>query len=322
MSHYFLGVDVGASKSQALIADARGRTLGWGTAAGGNPMDVGDAELTRVLQTATGEALAMADLAVTQISGAGMGIAGYDWPSQRAAILAAIRPLGLHAPLCLVNDALLPLLAGTAAGWGVAVVAGTSCNCWGWDRARRVGRMTGFAWLGEAAGAKELVGRALQAVAHQWTRRGPSTALTPALVARAGARDVTDLLEGLTLGRLQIGPQAAPLVFQVAAAGDTVAQELIVWAGCELASLALGVIRQLALESSDLDVVLAGSFFKGSPLLAEVMRERIHAVAPGARLVRLHVPPVTGGVLLGMAEAGLDPAPARATLLASVKEWE
>jgi N-acetylglucosamine kinase-like BadF-type ATPase len=320
MSRYFLGVDVGASKSHVLVADARGRALGWGVAAGGNPMDVGYAALTHVLQTATGEALAMAGLSVDQVSGAGVGVAGYDWPSQRAATLAALRPVGLHAPLILVNDALLPLLAGAAAGWGVVVVAGTSCNCWGWDRARRVGRMTGFAWLGEAAGAKELVDRALQAVARQWTRRGPPTALAPALVARAGARDVADLLEGLTLERLQIGPDAAPLVFRVAAAGDVVAQELIVWAGRELASLAVGVIRQLAFESLDFDVGLAGSFFQGSPLLAEVMREQIHAVAPGARLLRLRAPPVSGGVLLGMVAAGLDPSGARATLLASVKE--
>jgi len=320
MSHYFLGVDVGASKSQALVADARGRVLGWGVAAGGNPMDVGYAVLTCVLQTATQEALTTAGLSVDQVSGAGMGVAGYDWPSQRAATLVAIRPLGLCAPLILVNDALLPLLAGAAAGWGVVVVAGTSCNCWGWDHARRLGRMTGFAWLGEAAGAKELVDRALQAVARQWTRRGPPTALAPALVARAGARDVADLLEGLTLARLRVGPEVAPLVFQVAATGDAVAQELIVWAGRELASLAVGVIRQLEFEPLDFDVVLAGSFFKGSPLLAEVMREQIHAVAPGARLLRLQVPPVTGGVLLGMVAAGLDPSCARATLLASVKE--
>ncbi len=41
-------------------------------------------------------------------------------------------------------------------------------------------------------------------------------------------------------------------------------------------------------------------------LLTDVMRETIHTVAPGARLVRLTVPPVVGAVMLGMEQAGVD----------------
>jgi hypothetical protein len=46
-----------------------------------------------------------------------------------------------------------------------ALGAGTGCNAWGWDRSRRVGRVTGYGtWLGEGAGASELVGNALRGV--------------------------------------------------------------------------------------------------------------------------------------------------------------
>ena len=105
------------------------------------------------------------------------------------------------------------------------------CNCWGWDRERREGRMTGFSWLGEAAGGGELVLKAIQAVALEWTRRGPSTRLTQAFVELTHTRDVEDLLEGLSGGHVHLGAEAAPLVFQVAAQGDPVAGELIAWAG-------------------------------------------------------------------------------------------
>ena len=37
MTDYFLGVDVGATKTHALITDAEGNLLGKGTAGGGNP---------------------------------------------------------------------------------------------------------------------------------------------------------------------------------------------------------------------------------------------------------------------------------------------
>jgi N-acetylglucosamine kinase-like BadF-type ATPase len=317
MPRYFLGVDVGSTKTHALIADETGHALGLGESGPGNPDGVGHEGLVAVLREATGAALAAAGIATGQIAGAGFGIGGYDWPSQREKMLDAIRATGLDAPVEIVNDAMLGVLAGTTEGWGVAVVAGTSCNCWGRDRNRREGRMTGFSWLGEAAGAGELVLEAIQAVACAWTRRGPATRLTQAFVALAGARDVVDLLEGLSSNRVYIGASAAPLVFRVAAEGDPVAQDLIVWAGRELADMANGVIRQLSFEPLEFEVVMAGSFFKGSPVLAKVMRETIHTVAPGARLARLLVPPVVGGVVLGMEQGGVQPASVRQALLES-----
>jgi N-acetylglucosamine kinase-like BadF-type ATPase len=317
---FLLGIDVGSTKTHALVADERGQAVGFGQGGSGNPEAVGYSGLVQVLQEAVGEALTSAGVARDEIVGAGFGISGYDWPSQREPMLEAIRTLGLNAPVEIVNDAMLGLLAGAEQGWGVAVVAGTSCNCWGRDRSGREGRMTGFSWLGEAAGAAELIYKALQAVALEWTWRGPATRLTQAFVELTGVRSVEELLEGLTMGHIRIHAEAAPLVFQVAAEGDQVAHELIVWAGRELASMAIGVIRQLSLEPLSFEVVMAGSFFRGSPLLAETMRETIHPVAPGARLVRLHVPPVVGAVVLGMEQGGINPSALRPALIRSAQE--
>jgi N-acetylglucosamine kinase-like BadF-type ATPase len=323
MSQYFLGVDTGATKSHALIADESGRALGFGVGGCGNPDSVGHDGLAEVLRNIVHLALAAAGISAGRLAGAGFGIAGYDWPSQRAPILQTLQEaleLG-QTPVKLVNDALIGLLAGAAEGWGVAVVAGTSCNCWGWDQQRRVGRMTGFSHLfGEAAGGYELAAKAIHAVAAEWTRRGPATRLTPALIEWLGAQSHEDLLEGLSQGRYRLSAAAAPVVFRVAATDDPVAVDLIRWAGRELGSMAIGVIRQLGFEALTFDVVLAGSFYNGSPLIAETMAETIHAVAPGARLARLTVPPVVGGVLLGMEQAGLNPLPVRKALIQSTDE--
>jgi N-acetylglucosamine kinase-like BadF-type ATPase len=320
VTRYFLGVDTGGTKSHALVADGHGRALGFGQGGPGNPEGIGYDGLAEVLRLIVQEALAGAGITAAEVVGAGLVIGGYDWLSQREPILQAVGRLGLKAPLEIVNDSIIVLLAGAAEGWGVAVVAGTSCNCWGWDRERREGRMTGFSWLGEAAGGGELVLKAIQAVALEWTWRGPPTRLTQAFVELTHTRDVEDLLEGLTLGRVHLGAEAAPLVFQVAAQGDPVAGELILWAGRELGSMANGVIRQLGFEALGFEVVLAGSFFNGSPLLAEAMRESIHALAPGARLVRLTAPPVVGGVLLGVEQAGENALTLREAVIQSTLE--
>lgn len=320
-NQFFLGVDIGATKSHALIANETGVVIGFGTGGPGNYEVVGYEGLAGTLQEITRKALESAGLAVEQISGAGFGIAGYDWPVERLPILEQVQTLGLRAPLEIVNDAIISLLAGAPEGWGVAVVAGTSNNCWGWDEERREGRVTGNAsMMGEYGGASELVMKAIHAVAAEWTRRGPPTLLTRAFIEFVGAADVERLLEGLSIGRYKLTAGVAPLVFQVAADGDSVARDLIVWTGRELGSLAIGVIRQLGFEKRVFDVVMGGSLFNGSPVIADTMGETIRGVAPGARLVRLQVPPVVGGVLLGVEQSGRDSRLVRERLLLSARE--
>jgi N-acetylglucosamine kinase-like BadF-type ATPase len=306
MGLYFLGVDIGGTKTHALIADQDGQVLGFGERGPGNHQSVGYSGMRKVLQDAAGQALSEAGLSISQISGAGFGIAGYDWPSQKEAMLLAIRSLGLKAPIEIVNDASLGILAGCSQGWGLAVVSGTGCNARGWDRNRlHEGRAIGEGDLvGEGAGASELIAMAVKAVSHEWTCRGPATLLTPMLVEHYRASSLADLVEGFSTNRLEMEPADALLVFKAAAAGDPVALDLVRWAGAELGKLANGVIRQLGFQELEFEVVLVGSMYDGNPLLIESMRVTIHSIAPGAILVRLTVPPVVGAVLLGMEQAG------------------
>lgn len=48
--NYFLGVDVGATKSHALIADAQGQAVGFAVGGSGNHEDVGYEGTIRTLQ--------------------------------------------------------------------------------------------------------------------------------------------------------------------------------------------------------------------------------------------------------------------------------
>ena len=298
---YYLGADVGSSKTALMVADEDGNVLGYGIAGPGNHETVGYDGFYQALNEAAQVALKQAGIPIHAIAGAGYGISGYDWPAQKPPLEGAIAKLDCQAPAELVNDAILGLVAGAEAGWGVAVVSGTGCNCWGWDRDHHIGRVTGFGGLlGEGAGSTELVYRAMQLVAQAWTQRGRPTQLTVILVDYTKASDVEDLLAGYTSGRIRVDGSAAPLIFTAAEAGDDVAQGLVHWAGCELGELANAVIRQLGIHDQGFDVVLVGGMFESGPILVEPMRATIQSYAPRARLVRLSVPPVVGAVLLGM----------------------
>jgi N-acetylglucosamine kinase-like BadF-type ATPase len=302
---YFVGADVGGTKTRLVIADESGNVIGFGQAGPGNHETVGYEGLRRVLLTAFEQACP-AGFPIEQICGAGFGIGGYDFPSETMDTLNAIAGLGLKCPVSAVNDSIIGLVAGSPDGWGVAVVSGTGCNCWGWDQTRqRVGHVTGYGMrMGEGAGSSEVVEKAIQAVAYEWTKRGPATQISRAFIRHTGARDLSDLIEGIVLNRYQLEADAAPLVFRAAEGGDAVAREIIRWAGCELGELAKAVMRQLDFQDLEFNVVLVGSMYDGGPALIDEMSETIHAFAPRAKLVRLYDQPVLGAVILGMEAAG------------------
>ena len=306
MTRYFLGIDVGGSKTHALIADEEGTACGFGLGGPGNHEGVGYAGLTAAMQTATQQALAQAGISPLQIAGAGFGLGGYDWVSELPPTLEAIRPLGMDAPVEVVNDAMIGLIAGAREGWGLGVVSGSGCNCWGRNRQHKYGNVTGMGYpMGEGAGAGEMVAEAVRRVSRAWSRRGPATQLTEVFCELVGVKTASELIEGLTQERFQIRNRAAPLIFKAAENGDAVACDLIHWAGEGLADLAAGVIHQIGIEDEQFEVVLVGSMFNSGAMLIEPMRAALLKVAPGARLVRLSTPPVMGAVMLGMEQCAL-----------------
>jgi N-acetylglucosamine kinase-like BadF-type ATPase len=304
---YFLGADLGATKTHTLIVDETGRSVGFGESGPGNHETVGYDGMYDAMRLGMEQALQAAGLNRSQVAGAGFGVAGFDWPFETEVTAQTIDRLGLDAPYTFVNDAVPGLVAGAEDGWGVVVVSGTGANCRGWDREhRREGRVTGHGvMMGEGAGGTELIFRCMQMIGYAWTKRGPATKLCEALIAHAGARDLEDLLRGYTMYEYQIGADAAPLVFQVAAEGDAVAQDLIRWAGMEIGEMANAVIRQLDFQDLAFDVVMTGSMFEGGEMLTAPMREVVLNLAPRARFVRLNVPPVVGAVMLGFEAGGL-----------------
>lgn len=320
MTRYFLGVDTGNSKSHALIADEQGNVLGMGADGSGNHERLGYDGFEMVLHRIAKQAIENAGIHKDQIAGMGFGLAGYDWPCDREPLKRAIESMDVAAPFELVNDAVIGLIAGASAGWGISVVCGAGNNCRGRDASGREGRVAGIGhWSDEHGGGAELVVKGVQAVCKAWAMRGPATSMTEKFLRYVDAPDTLSLMEGISRGRYHLDLTAAPLVFEAANEGDQVAQDILRWMGRELGNLTIGVIHQLDFEPLEFEVVLTGSIYKGSPLLAEALAEVVHAEAPGAKLVPLNAPPVVGGVLLGMEQAGMDFTSVRDNLVHNAK---
>lgn len=317
---YFLGVDVGSSKTHAIIADETGRCVGFGKAWGGNHQVVGYDGLENVLLESFERAREMSGVDSAQVVGAGFGVSGYDFPSDRDAHLQAISKLGLACPLEIVNDGLIGLFAGATNGIGVNVTAGSSNNCRGRNANGKEGRIVGNGEaFGELGGAVEIVQRGLKMVNYAWIKRIPPTALTNIYIEAAGAKDEMDLMEGLSNEQYHLFPFLALEVIKAANEGDTAAKEILHWAGEELGWLAVSVARQIEMENDEVEVIQSGSVFEAGEVITKPMRDLVLKHCPKARLLRLDGPPVVGAVILGMEQAGFDGYGVRSALIQSTK---
>ena len=128
---YYLGIDIGSTKTDALIADENGNRIGTGQGGPGNHETVEFDGMEKAMREALNGSLFNAKIQIGQMIDAGFGIGGYDWPSEEPHMQTTINKLGLTGPYKIVNDAVLGLLAATSEGWGVAVVSGRGCNCRG-----------------------------------------------------------------------------------------------------------------------------------------------------------------------------------------------
>lgn len=318
---YFLGIDIGSSKTHALIVDETGRCMGFGKAWGGNHQGVGYDGLENVLKNSFEAAREMCGVDPTHITGAGFGVAGCDFPSDREPHLKAIASLGLSCPVEVVNDGVIGLLAGATNGIGVNVTAGSSNNCRGRNKDGKVGRIVGNgAPFGEYGGAAEIVQRGLQMVNYAWIKRIPPTALTKIYLEAVNAKSEMDLMEGLSNEQYHLFPYLALEIIKAANESDTAAQEIMRWAGEELGWLAVSVARQIEMENEEVEIIQSGSVFDAGEIIAEPMREIVLKHCPKATLIRLDGPPVVGAVILGMEQAGFDGYAVRAEMVRTAKE--
>jgi len=294
-----LGVDVGNSKTHALITDLSGNVLGFGETGCGSYEVLGLDGMTQVLLQVTQEAIKDAGIDKTHIAGMGFGIAGYDWPAEKGVMIETIESLGIHAPYNYVNDAVIGLLAGSEAGWGIAVDAGTGNNVRGRDQNGRIGRITGNgALFGEIGGAAEMVWQAQIAVTYAWTKRGPKTRLTNLFLDYGDVHNEEALIEGLAMEEITLSPAIAREIFHLAADGDAVASSIVTYCAKELGLNVNAVIKQLNLQEKSFDIVLIGSIFRAGEIYISPFREIIQEFAPEAKLITLSVPPVVGSVML------------------------
>ncbi len=308
---YVLGVDAGASKTSAVVADETGRVAGEGRAGPGNHQVVGLQAALEEMARAAHQALRAGGVR-PPVDQAVLGLAGADLPRDFQLLIPAVQGLGLAQRVRVENDTLIALRAGTTRTWGVVVVCGAGFNAAGISPSGTTFRLPGLGWMsGDWGGGTQIAQEMIRLVCRAWDGRGRPTKLQPLVLQALGVPSVPQLIDELY--QLSLGLPAkldwqklhtlVPLLFEAAGDGDDVAQGLVVQIGKEVGVTAVAIIRRLDLAETDVEVVLAGSVFRGKgPLLVDTATDVIRQAVPRAQVRRLDVEPVAGAVLWALEE--------------------
>lgn len=254
-------------------------------------------------------------------------LAGADYPSDISLLTGAFGPIGGASDTLILNDTFAALRAGASRPWGIALICGQGINA---AAVSRDGRRTRFAGVGDIAGdwgGGTSVGMAgLGAAVRGRDGRGSHTALERTIPRAVGLRRPEAVTHAYYTGRFdetRVG-DLAPVVFATAADGDHVARAIVDRLADELATMAVALARRSHLVRSEPEIVLAGGVFRTDDAgfherLAGLIGESI----PGARIVRLIVPPVVGAALIGLDRlaGGAADAAAEARIRAMLGAW-
>lgn len=304
----FLALDGGGTKTLCLVADDGGEVLGLGVGGGANANIVtaaaARASILDAVSTAwersgiasppaqvaiSGPTLAYATEALTTITGATSIFRIGEWD----AAWASVRPW------------LAPDLPQDVA---VMVDAGTGSTAGGMNRAGDHVAVGGWGWLLGDEGSGFWIGlQAVKAAIMAGDGRGQPTALTQAIRTTLELSSLRDLIPLVYQGeRAPLVARLAPIVIQVANAGDAVAADIVGDAGHELARMVTVIIRRLEIEALRFAVIPFGSVFKAGPLLLTPFRADVHQVAPQAEMVLPRYESVVGTLLAAMEREGVD----------------
>ncbi|WP_438487937.1 N-acetylglucosamine kinase [Streptomyces sp. S186] len=300
-----LAVDAGNSKTDVVLVATDGRVLGRARGGGFPPHVVGPARAVDVLAPLIAEARRQAGLpADGPAAHLSAFLANADLPVEVTRLTTEIATRGWADTVTVRNDTFALLRTGLPDGaeqLGVAVVCGAGINCVGVGRDGATARFPAVGRIsGDWGGGSFLADEALWHAARAEDGRGAPSELARALPAHFGLTTMAELIEALHLHRIPVDRrhELSPLLFAVAADGDTVARSLVARQAEEIALMASVALQRLGLLTEPTPVILGGGILAARhPLLQDHVTELLAARAPKAVPHLVTAPPVLGAAL-------------------------
>lgn len=296
MSKVILGIDGGGTKTHACVVDLDGNVLGTAANGGANWERSGINAVQNSLNAIINEALDSASVTRADIVDSTFALAGIDWEEDLNLFTPVIKALGLENRCELINDSFAALFAGAPNGIGCVSIAGTGGKSAGRDGVRTVQTM-GMD-LGEGGGAGQLIGLTLESIARSFHGISPRTQLFTTVPRALGFDDPKSFFTAIARDRVHPDESLAPVIFDLANAGDVAAIEVVTHVAKQHARDIHGVVPQLNFPAGAIPVVRAGGLHTANcAVFNQAFESELRALVPHAAMSILDIAPVYGSVV-------------------------
>jgi N-acetylglucosamine kinase-like BadF-type ATPase len=321
----YLAIDGGNSKTDVVLGDTTGRVLGFVRGGTSSPHQVGLPGTVSVLGDLIRAVHADAGLPVgTPIELLSVYLAGADLPIEVQRLHDIVAAPGWARRSIVDNDCFALLRAGTAMPDAVTVVCGAGTNCVGRAADGRTARFLALGPIsGDWGGGHDLAEYALRYAARGEDGRGIPTALSAAVAGHFGLPTVEAVSIALHFGELALDrvPELAPVLFEVAAAGDEVATSLIERQAEEVLAQHRVAADRLGLLDQPHALVLGGGVLRARHRqLEDLIVAGARVTAPLVEISVVDAPPVAGAALLAL--DALDASSAELRLRSAIASRE
>jgi glucosamine kinase len=302
---YILAVDAGQSSTSCLVGLRDGTLLASGL---GGAAAVPNAERTApmmrlALSTCINEALAGVSPRPGTVDAAYLSLTGGTGTA-----LDFLPTLIQTGRIKAESDSVAALASGAFGGPGLALISGTGCVTFSQNAQGLQLSCGGWGYLLGDEGSGFWIGlQAIKAAIRAQEGRAPATPLAQRVLQQLGApemREVQARVYNELISRPQIA-RLAPVVMELAQAGDPAAEDIVARAAAELFELVQAACQQAGFTRGEEKIIVAtgGILRPGSPVYRSFVALAA-AGLPDYRVVPPRFPPVIGAFILGLQLAG------------------
>ena len=302
----FLGIEAGATKCVAILANAAGRCL----------QRIERASPANLRLLSEPQLHGLLDQIATQLpcpAALGIGMAGALDEPDRERIRAAAARVWPEVPCWAGNDLETALAAAEAPSANpnitrVIVISGTGASCYG-QTLKGTAVLTG-GWghlLGDSGSGYDIALRAMQAVFRTLDLTGRWPALGRRLLAALQLESPNDLIAWAGQANKSAIAALTVELFAAAAARDRIAREILAESAKLISGNAIACARRLVRKGGGVEFVLCGSVLQKQPGFARQVERQLKAEWPGARVRLLAREGAWGALLLAQQQAAKHP---------------
>ena len=304
MARIVLGMDIGGTKSHAVLADETGTILGEGVGGSGNinfiPLEMAEESFTDAITAARQQA----GIETLETEFAVIGIEPQPGP-----LFPCINRFARPKKIIRKQEGECSLVGGLADKVGVSLIAGTGSVGWGRNAAGEVHETSCWGPIGDEGSAYWLAQRGLNAAFHAEDRRGPPTKMHEKILEKIGGSNIRNNITLLYTShdfRKEVS-QYARIVMDLATANppDEVMKRIVDEGAEHIAHLLATCAEVLGLHTGPYKVAATGSLVTKVPYYFEQVQTRLRRRHGGATMVLPRYSPAVGAALIALDMIGV-----------------